>query len=160
MRFISGYWVQGIFTVLLAALSVLFLFRSLRLIMVFVALRSQKFDRAERWLARVPRPDLLFKKQEAYFYYLTGLLASQKQDLNKSEKNFRKALSLGLRMDYDQAVAKLNLAMVALTRNRRTEAQTLISEVKKLDKRHMLKNEIKMVNDALKKGPQIVHRRF
>jgi len=160
MNFISGHWVSGIFIVLLAGLSVLLMLRSIRLVMVFVALRQQKFDRAERWLARVPRPDLLWKKQEAYFHYLTGLIASQKQDLNKSDKSFRKALALGLRMDYDQAVAKLNLAMISLSRNRRTEAQALISEVKKLDKRQMLKNEIKMVNEALKKGPQMVHRRY
>jgi tetratricopeptide (TPR) repeat protein len=158
--FVTGSWVSGIFITLLAALSIVMMFRSMRLIMVFVAMRQQKFDRAERWLARISRPDLLWKKQEAYYYYLIGLTASQKQDLNTAEKNFKKALGLGLRMDYDKAIAKLNLSMIALAKNRRNEAQVLIAEVKKLDTKHMLKEQIKMVNDALKKGPQMVHRRY
>jgi hypothetical protein len=51
----------------------------------------------------------------------------------------------------DLAVAKLNLAGVAMSRRRKLEATNLISEVKKLDKQGMLKDQIKLMKDQMKK---------
>ena len=63
----------------------------------------------------------------------------------------QKAIELGLNMDMDLAVAKLNLAGVAMSRKRKLEATNLISEVKKLDKQGMLTDQIKMMKEQLKK---------
>ena len=126
--------------------------------MAFAQLRTQKMDKAQVWLNRIKHPEKLWKSQEAYYYYLNGLTQSQSQSLSNAEKNFKKAINIGLRMDQDKAVAKLNLAMIAMSKNRPREATTLIAEVKKLDKRNILKNEIKMVTQAMKKGPTVSHR--
>jgi hypothetical protein len=40
-------------------------------------------------------------------------------NINQSEKYFKKAIELGLSMDMDLAVAKLNLAGVAMSRRRK-----------------------------------------
>ena len=72
-------------------------------------------------------------------------------NINQSEKYFKKAIELGLSMDMDLAVAKLNLAGVAMTRRRKLEATTLLNEAKKLDKQNMLKDQIVMMKDQLKK---------
>jgi hypothetical protein len=72
-------------------------------------------------------------------------------DLIQAEKYFKKAIELGLSMDMDLAVAKLNLAGVAMTRRRKLEATTLLNEAKKLDKQNMLKDQIVMMKDQLKK---------
>jgi tetratricopeptide (TPR) repeat protein len=150
---------SGIFITLLAAVSVLFIFRSVRLLVTFYYLRLQKTDKAKRWLARIRRPEKLWNRQQAYYYYLMGLVYSQEEGLSQTEKYFKRALALGLRMSYDKAVAKLNLAMIAMSKGRPREAQTLIADVKKLDTKNLLRNEIKMVNDALKKGPQVTMKR-
>lgn len=158
-EFIQGNIWSGVFITLLAIILGLMVFRSLRLMMAFLQLRGQKMEKAQRWLDRVKNPEKLWKSQEAYYYYLVGLTQSQAQSITQAEKSFKKAVNTGLRMDHDKAVAKLNLAMIALSKNRPREAQSLISEVKKLDKRNMLKNEIKMVTQAMKKGPQVTHRK-
>ena len=75
----------------------------------------------------------------------------QEQNLNQAEKYFKKAISLGLSMDQDLALAKLNLAGIALSRRRKLEATNLLNEAKKLDKHNMLKDQIKMMKDQLKK---------
>ena len=62
-----------------------------------------------------------------------------------------KAIALGLSMDMDLAVAKLNLAGVAMTRRRKLEATTLLNEAKKLDKQGMLKDQIVMMKEQMKK---------
>jgi hypothetical protein len=72
-------------------------------------------------------------------------------NLMQAEKYFKKAIQLGLSMDMDLAVAKLNLAGIAMSRRRKLEATNLISEVKKLDKQGMLKDQIKMMKEQMKK---------
>ena len=54
-------------------------------------------------------------------------------------------------MDMDLAVAKLNLAGIAMTRRRKLEATSLLNEAKKLDKQNMLKEQITMMKDQMKK---------
>jgi hypothetical protein len=49
------------------------------------------------------------------------------------------------------AVAKLNLAGIALSRRRKLEATQLLTEVKKLDKQNMLKDQVIAMKQQLKK---------
>jgi hypothetical protein len=72
-------------------------------------------------------------------------------NINQAEKYFKKAIELGLSMDMDLAVAKLNLAGVAMSRRRKLEATTLLNEAKKLDKQNMLKDQISMMKEQMKK---------
>jgi hypothetical protein len=65
---------------------------------------------------------------------------------------FKNAVSLGLSMDHDLAMAKLNLAGIAFTKRRKMEAQRLLSEAQKLDKRNMLSEQIKMMKQQMKKA--------
>lgn len=148
-EFVEGNIVSGIFVTLLAALIIFFVFRSVRVIIAFVQLRRQKFDQARLWLDRI-NTDHLFQRQQAYYFYLYGLSESQ-TNVTKAEKYFKRALRLGLKMNYDRAVAKLQLAMIAASKRRKREAMTLISDVKKLDKKNMLKDQIKMAQQAMKR---------
>jgi len=102
-------------------------------------------------LAHIKNPEsALVRKQQGYFNYLHGIMLSQ-TNLIQAEKYFKKAIELGLSMDMDLAVAKLNLAGVAMTRRRKLEATTLLNEAKKLDKQNMLKDQIVMMKEQLKK---------
>jgi hypothetical protein len=71
--------------------------------------------------------------------------------LNKAEQWMRKALHTGLRQKEDQAMAKLQLAGMALSKRRKIEAQTLLTEAKKLDSRGLMKDQIKMLQQQLKR---------
>ena len=102
-------------------------------------------------IGRIKHPEKLLKSQEAYYYYLTGLAESQSAGVGKSEKYFKRALSIGLRMKNDQAVAKLNLAAIAMYKRRKREATHLLNEAKKLDKHNMLTDQIKQLKDQLKR---------
>ena len=54
-------------------------------------------------------------------------------------------------MDYDVAMAKLSLAGIAMQKRRKREATQLLSEAKKLDKNNMLTDQIKMMQQQMKK---------
>jgi tetratricopeptide (TPR) repeat protein len=148
--FANGEIGYGILVILLIALVVLSIFRNERIILAFYHLRKNNMPKAQLALEKIKHPEKLVRSQEAYYYYLKALILSQTQ-MNKAEKFFKKALTIGLRTDSDQAVAKLNLAGLAMSRRRKREATTLLAEAKKLDKHNMLDDQIKMMKQQLKR---------
>lgn len=121
------------------------------ILMAFLRLRKQDFPGAKKWLDKIRDPETaLTKKQQGYYWYLHGLMLSQ-TNITQAEKHFKKAIKLGLSMDQDLAMAKLNLAGIAMTKRRKREAQNLLTEAKKLDKHGMLKEQITMMKQQMKK---------
>lgn len=106
---------------------------------------------AGKSLNRIKHPEFLIKSQEAYYYYLTGMVESQQRNIAKAEKSLKKALSIGLRMTTDQAVAKLNLSGIYLAQRNKKLATHYLQEAKKLDKHKMLKAQIREVEDMMKR---------
>ncbi|MFC6878130.1 DUF2892 domain-containing protein [Flavobacterium myungsuense] len=154
----SGIWQliesnigNGIFLILLSAIPIFLYFKNEFILLAFLKLRKQDFPGAQKWLAYIKKPEsALVRKQQGYFNYLHGIMLSQ-TNLIQAEKFFKKAVELGLTMDMDLAVCKLNLAGVAMTRRRKLEATNLLNEAKKLDKQGMLKEQITMMKEQMKK---------
>lgn len=147
----EGYIGNGIFLIILSAIPILLYYKNEFILLAFLRLRKQDFPGAQKWLSYIKKPETaLIRKQQGYFNYLHGIMLSQ-TNLIQAEKYFKKAIQLGLNMDMDLAVAKLNLAGVALTRRRKLEATTLLNEAKKLDKQNMLKDQITMMKEQMKK---------
>ncbi len=147
----EGYIGNGIFLIVLSAIPVLLYYKNEFILLAFLRLRKQDFPGAQKWLAYIKNPETaLVRKQQGYYNYLHGIMLSQ-TNLIQAEKYFKKAIALGLNMDMDLAVAKLNLAGVALTRRRKLEATNLLNEAKKLDKQNMLKEQITMMKEQMKK---------
>jgi tetratricopeptide (TPR) repeat protein len=137
---------------LLASIFIFLYFKNEIIILAFLQLRKQNFEGASKWLSKIKNPEsALTKKQQGYYNYLKGLMVSQ-SNMNEAEKYFKKAITLGLSMDHDLAMAKINLAGIAFSKRRKIEAQKLLSEAQKLDKRNMLADQIKMMKGQMKKG--------
>jgi len=143
--FATGHWGWGIFMILVTAVLVLLVMRSVKLIMVFFRMRQQRMDKAKEWLDRI-NPDHLWKNQKGYFYFLLGSADIQNKSLSQSEKNFRQALHYGLRLDHDKAAVYLNLAVISANKRKKREAINLLNEAKKFDSKGYLKNDIKQVS--------------
>ena len=145
---------NGIMYILLSSIFIFLYFKNEIILLAFLRLRKEDFPGAKKWLDKIGNPEAsLVKKQQGYYNYLNGLMVSQ-TNMNEAEKYFKKAISLGLSMDTDLAMAKLNLAGIAMSKNRKREAQTLLTEAKKLDKHNMLYNQIKMMKNQMKKAGQ------
>lgn len=121
------------------------------ILLAFLRLRKQDFEGARKWLDKIKNPEAaLTQKQQGYFNYIHGLLLSQ-TNMTKAEKYFKKAIKLGLSMKQDLAMAKLNLAGIAMTKRRKREAQLLLKEAKSLDKHGMLNEQIQMMKKQMKR---------
>lgn len=149
--FINGQIGWGVLVVLLALLLVLFHFKNETNLLVLLFIRRNKFDKAEALLNRVKHPEHMIKTQEAFYYYLLGITQAQTHQVAKSERNLKKALSLGLRMKSDQAMAKLSLASFYLAKRNKRLAMNHLKEAKKLDERKMLKEQIKELEFMMKR---------
>ena len=145
---------NGIMLILLSLVFVFLYFKNEIILLAFLRLRKQDFPGAKKWLDRIKNPKAaLVPKQEGYYNYLNGLMVSQ-TNMNEAEKYFKKAEKLGLNMSADMAMTKLNLAGIAMTKNRKREAELLLSEAKSLDKHNMLDDQIKMMKQQMKKVSQ------
>jgi tetratricopeptide (TPR) repeat protein len=150
-QFYEGYIGNGIFILLFSLIFIFLYFRNELILLAFLRMRKQDMDGTEKWLSRIKNPKgALTTKQQGYYNYLYGIIFSQK-NLTQAEKYFKKALKLGLNMDYDVAMAKLSLAGIAMQKRRKREATTLLQEAKKLDKNNMLTEQIKMMQQQMKK---------
>ncbi|TXE10057.1 DUF2892 domain-containing protein [Seonamhaeicola algicola] len=151
-QFIEGYIGNGIALILLSGIFIFLYFKNEFILLSFLRLRKQDFDGAKKWLDKIKNPEAaLVKKQQGYYNYLHGLMTMQ-DNMNESEKYFKKAVSLGLSMKHDLAMAKLNLAGIAFSKRRKQEAQKLLSEAQTLDKHGMLTDQIKMMKQNMKRA--------
>lgn len=150
--FIYGEIGWGIVLILLAGIFVLSLFRHELILKAFWHIRKNEFDKAGLSLDKITHPEQLpFRSQEAYYNFLRGVILSSSNQYTKSEKFYRKAITLGLRMKQDQAMAKLSLASISVMKRRKMEATMLLNEAKKLDSRKILAEQIKYVQEQMKK---------
>ncbi|WP_298238842.1 DUF2892 domain-containing protein [uncultured Algibacter sp.] len=151
-QFSEGYIGNGIMLIFLSLIFVFLYFKNEFILLAFLRLRKQDFDGAKKWLNKIKNPEAaLVRKQQGYYNYLHGIMVSQ-SNMNDAEKYFKKAISLGLSMDHDLAMAKLNLSGIAFSKRRKQEAQKLLSEAQKLDKQGMLADQIKMMKDNMKRA--------
>ena len=150
-QFVEGSIGNGIFLILISLVFIFLYFRNEIILLAFLRMRKQDLEGTQKWLEKIKNPEsALTQKQQGYYNYLYGIIYSQK-NLTQAEKYFRKALKLGLNMDYDVAMAKLSLAGIAMQKRRKREATTLLQEAKKLDKNNMLTEQIKMMQQQMKR---------
>ena len=151
-QFTEGLIGNGIMYILISLFVLFLYFKNEFLILAFFQLRKQNLQGAEKWLNMIKNPSsALVKKQQGYYNYLKGLIVSQ-TNINEAEKYFKIAINLGLNMDHDLAMAKLNLAGIALTKRRKNEAQRLLKEAQILDKNGMLTEQIRMMKNQMKRS--------
>jgi|TARA_B110000908_G_C10266213_1_gene464192 hypothetical protein len=159
-QFIDGNIMNGISLLFLAGIFVLFYFKNEFILLAFLQLRKQNFEGCKKWLSYIKNPSsALIIKQQGYYNFLQGILVSQ-TNLSQAEKFFKKALNFGLSMSHDTAMAKLQLAGISMSKNRKNEATKLISEAKALDKQGVLKDQIKMMKDQMKKANGMGHHQM
>ena len=143
---------NGIMLILFSGVFLFFYFKNEFILLAFLRLRKQDFEGATKWLRKIKNPEsALVRKQQGYYNYLHGIMVSQ-TNMNEAEKYFKNAISLGLSMNHDLAMAKLNLSGIAFSKRRKQEAAKLLLEAQKLDKQGMLTEQIKMMKENMKRA--------
>lgn len=142
---VFGIWGWGILVFFLGGIVLLTWFFNENMIITQFYMRKEKMDKAEHWLNKITDYEKqLNKNQHGYYNLLLGLMESRRAPM-KSEKYFKKALSLGMKMSHNIALAKISLAGIAMAKRNKREAQMYLSEATKDDKNKLLSEQIKMM---------------
>lgn len=146
---VFGYWGWGILAVLISILVLATYFYNENMLLAQWFLRKDDMPKAEAFLRKITNYETqLARMQHGYYNLLIGLVESRKAPM-QSEKYFKKALSLGLQMDHNIALAKLSLAGIAMGKRNKREAQMYLTEAKKADKNKLLADQIKQMKDQM-----------
>lgn len=146
---VFSYWGWGILVIFLSILVFLTFIFNEKMLLAQWFLRKENMEKAEVWLNKITDYEKeLYKGQWGYYNLLIGLIESRKAPM-KSEKYFKKALSLGLTMDHNIALANLSLAGVEMGKRNKREAQRLLKEAEKADKNKLLAEQIKMMKSQM-----------
>ncbi|MCE2712702.1 MAG: DUF2892 domain-containing protein [Cryomorphaceae bacterium] len=151
--FTSGHWGWGITFLFVTAILILSFFRNENMILALNQMRLGNTDKAKTYINRITHPQLLPRRQHAYVLFLQAVMNTQEFGFTKSEQYLRQALSLGLRTGQDNAVARMHLAGICMQTGRKSEAEKLLAEAKKMDSSGMLRDQINMMQNQMKMAP-------
>jgi tetratricopeptide (TPR) repeat protein len=101
-----------------------FFFGPLRLIQEH--LESGNIEGAEKVIASVWFPNLLYKPIRSVFYTLKGNIAMMKQDFDGAEKMMKKGLDLGMPMKEAEGASMLQMGMLHMQKNDLKQAESYI----------------------------------
>ncbi|MHA4894905.1 DUF2892 domain-containing protein [Pedobacter sp. PWIIR3] len=146
---VFSFWGWGILGVFISILVLVTYFFNENMLLAQWFLRKDNMVKAEAFLKRITDYEKqLIRVQHGYYNLLVGLIESRKAPM-ASEKYFKKAVSLGLHMDHNIALAKLSLAGIAMGKRNKREAQMYLTEAKKADKNKLLADQIKQMKDQM-----------
>jgi tetratricopeptide (TPR) repeat protein len=146
---VFSFWGWGILVFLLAILVFVTFFFNENMLIAQYFLRKENMEKAKQWLDRITDYEKqLVSAQYGYYHLLIGLIESRKAPL-QSEKYFKRALSFGMTMDHNTALAKLSLAGIAMAKRNKREATMYLQEAKKADKNKLLAEQIKMMQGQM-----------
>lgn len=103
-----------------------FFFGPLRLIQVH--LESGNIEEAEKIIASIKFPGLLYKPIRSVFYTLKGNIAMMKQDFDGAEKMMKKGLDLGMPMKEAEGASLLQMGMLMMQKNDLKQAESYIRQ--------------------------------
>src|SRR5690606_35805937 len=112
-------------------------------------LRKENMSKASNWLGKIRNYEKqLIRDQHGNYHLLISIIESQKTPLHAA-KYFKKALSLGLHMVHNVALAKSSLAVISMAKRNKREAEKYLQEAKRADKNKLLAEQIKMMRDQM-----------
>jgi tetratricopeptide (TPR) repeat protein len=101
-----------------------FFFGPMRLIQEHM--ESGNMEAAEKVLAGIKYPQLLYKPIRSVYYTLKGNIAMMKQDFDGAELNMKKGLDLGMPMKEAEGASLLQMGMIAMQRSDLKQAENYI----------------------------------
>ncbi|MES1217287.1 MAG: hypothetical protein ABUT20_17365 [Bacteroidota bacterium] len=103
-----------------------FFFGPLRLIQEH--LEGGNIEGAEKVIASIWFPNLLYKPIRSVFYTLKGNIAMMKQDFDGAEKMMKKGLDLGMPMKEAEGASLLQMGMLSMQKNDLRQAESYIRQ--------------------------------
>ncbi|WP_257658415.1 tetratricopeptide repeat protein [Parapedobacter lycopersici] len=97
------------------------------------AFQQHDFEKAQRLLADIKKPEYLRKKRRNYYEFMSGNLALKAGDYDAAERHFQIASRLPFRRPNDKAIILVNLANINLHKKDYERVRAYIAVARKLE---------------------------
>lgn len=115
----------------------------------FQQLKKGNFDKAEKLISKIRNPKDLSKQQKGYYYFTTGLIASEKNKLDFAKSELNKALEFGLRTKNDTSIVILNLANIEYELRELSLAKEYLDKLKDYELKQLVKTEMDKLTEKI-----------
>jgi tetratricopeptide (TPR) repeat protein len=127
----GGWWIAWIpFLVALIMIAAHFLIGPMTLIQAYV--ENGDMEGAQRLLAKVKYPNLLYKPVRSSYYMLRANMSTMNEDLDTAEADLKKSLESGISDKEYEGTAYLQLGSIALKKGNTKEAYEYLRKAVKL----------------------------
>lgn len=117
---------------------------------------SQNYLEADKWLNLTLKPEWLYVTNRAYYYMMKGTIAQGLGRTDEAETYLTKAQTLNLPTDNEKAAVQLQLASIAIQRQKINIAKNYLKNIKELTVTEpMLKDQIKQFDKAMAQQGQM-----
>lgn len=117
---------------------------------------SQDYREAEKWLNLTWKPEWLYVTNKAYYYMMKGTISQGLGRNDEAETWLQKAQGLSLPTDNEKAAVQLQLAAIAIQRQKINLAKNYLKNIKELNVTEpMLKEQIKQFDKAMAQQGQM-----
>jgi len=147
--YLKADYFNMVFSLLPAVLFIYGYFKYGTVYAAFQQLKEENFKKAEELISKVKSPEKLTKGHKSYYHFTIGIIASSKQDWDKSFSELTKALNIGLRTKNDTTIVLLNLANVELERKNFSEAIEFVKEIRKFDLNPIVDSETNRIENEI-----------
>ncbi|MBK9016615.1 MAG: hypothetical protein IPM82_22465 [Saprospiraceae bacterium] len=111
---------------------------------------NQNYLEAEKWLNLTWNPKWLYVTNRAYFYMMKGTIAQGLGRTDEAETWLQKAQTINLPTDNEKAAVQLQLASIAIQRQKMNVAKNYLKNIKELTVTEpTLKDQIKQFDKAM-----------
>ncbi len=125
VNYSAGFWpALPLYLVGVILIAGHFFFGPLRLIQTYM--ESGDMEGAQKILASIKYPNLLYKPIRSVYYTLKGNIAMMNQDFEGAEKSMKKGLDLGMPMKEAEGASMLQMGMLMMQKNDLKQAESYI----------------------------------
>lgn len=112
-------------------------------------LRNEEYAEAEKAIGYTTRPERLQKKDKAYYLFVKGFIAREKDQYDEAKTLLEESLTEGIGNQNDIAMALLALSDMEMIRNNRHKAKEYFLQLKDLKVKKDLMPSIRKMQDWL-----------
>lgn len=93
-------------------------------------LRKNEFKETEKLIDQVQKPNMLSKRNRAYYYFINGMITREKDQFHESKPFLEEAIDSGKLKEPDTAMALLALADMELVLKHKSAARDYLLKMK------------------------------
>ncbi|WP_118972732.1 hypothetical protein [Taibaiella koreensis] len=124
-------------------------FRKGSVSLALARLRAEEYKEAETIIEQTTKPERLDKKQKAYYLFVKGFIAREKDQYEEARIFLEESLNEGIRNQNDIAMALLALTDMEMVKNNKRQAEAYFVQMKGLKVKPSLMPDIRKMQEWL-----------